>query len=258
MTIPDLPCPWGIDYDDVAAWCPGAPLVDGTEGGPAPGTITQATADAAILAATAAVWQSTGRKYGLCTTTARPCSHRGRCGGLCGAWCCSTTYYDRLDLDPRGRAPVVSVDTVIVAGSELAAGTDYTLVDSRWLLRLPAGTRWPTRSDIAGDPPDVELAWTHGVAPTTDLALNAVVPLACELAKKAAGQECSIPDRVVSVSREGASFVMTDITALVQEGLVGPPGVIAAIRRDHPLGPAVGSPGVFDPAAYSGFATLGE
>lgn len=241
MPIPSLPCPWDVAYSDVQLYCPTAPVVDDDEE-PAAGTITSDEADAAVLTATAVLWEATGRRFGVCTRTARPCAHRGRCAGACGASCCSTTYYDRIDLDPHGRSPVDAVASVVVAGDTLDAES-YAVVDARWLLRLPPLTRWPTRSDIAGDPPDLEIEWSYGTPPPTDLVLSAVVPLACELAKKYAGQPCSIPDNVISVSREGAQFVMTDLTALVSDGHIGPPSVIAAIRRAHPYGPSVQQPG---------------
>lgn len=241
MTIPALDCPWDVAYSDVQLYCPSAPAVDDSES-PAEGTITTEQAEAVVAAATAAVWEATGRRYGICTRTARPCSHRGRCAGACGAFCCSSTHYDRLDLDPLGRAPVRAVRLVTESGDVLTE-QDFALVDARWLLRTPTGTRWPTRTDIAGSPPDIEITWEYGTAPSADLLTNGVVPLACELAKKAAGLQCSIPDNVITVSREGAQFVMTDLTALVTDGHIGPPSVIAAIRRAHPYGPAVGQPG---------------
>jgi hypothetical protein len=237
VTVPDRVCTWGVSWADVELYCATAP------------TLTDAQGEAAVAAAEEAIRSATGNRFGVCELTARSCARS--CGGTCGSPCCSTTYYDRLDLDPTGRQPVQEVLSVTESSTGLIID-EYALQDQRWLLRLPSGERWPHRSDVGDPVPDLEVVWTAGRPPPQDLILNGVIPLACDLGKKIAGVECSIPDNVLTVSREGASFVMNDVTNLVQDGLLGPASVIAAIRRAHPYGAAVSSPGgLLDPAAVT-------
>lgn len=245
--IPQQLCTWGVAYSDVLAGCRNAPPIDDAET-PAQGTVTTAQATLAVRAAEEAIFQATGGRFSVCTRVARPCGCSG-CGGSCGAYACVTGRYDRIDLDPHDRSPVVDV-LAVTEGATALTVDQYAVQDNRWLLRLPVGTRWPARrTDIAADEPDLEVVWTHGTAPPADLLLNGVVPLACDLARKLAGLECAIPDRVVSVTTEGSQFVMTDLTSMVERGLAGPVSTLAAVQRAHPHGAQVSSPaGIFNPA----------
>lgn len=227
------PCAWDVDYLTVQAYCPSAPEVTDDS---ASGTITPTVAESVVTQGVAAIWAATGRQYGICQYTARVCSGCGRstCRGLC-----TGDRYARIDLDPLAHRPVQSVERVTV-GNTLLNESDYAVQDGRWLLRRPSGTTWPRVSDIAGDVADIQITWQAGYPPDEDLIVNAAIPLICELAKKAAGQRCSIPDEVVAVNREGVQFITVDLDALVRSGTVGPPGVLAAVTRAYPGG--LGSP----------------
>lgn len=241
MTVPALSCPWNVTYDDVLLSCASAPTI-----GVADRQVTRPVADSAVAAAVATVWAATGQRFGVCTRTARFCRNCGRSGGCTGR--CSSRYYDRLDLDPFGRDHVVAVVSV-TAGVDVLTVDDYALLDGRWLMRLPSGTRWPTQRDVASTPPDIEVTWQHGTPPPVDLLLNGVIPLACDLAKASAGLPCSIPPEVVSLNREGANYVMRDVTALVLDGKIGPPSTLAAITRAQPWGTAYShTGGIVDPS----------
>lgn len=223
------PCTWSVTWDMVAECCPGSAV-----------STDQQTA--ALTAAVAAVWEATGRQFGVCADTAYPCR---ACS--CGMSPCGCVPYDTIDLSEFG-GRVVSVDTVVENGTTLSSGTDYAVLDYRWLVRKPTGTPWPTNQDPFAVPIPLSVAWHHGVAPPSDLVYNAVIPLACELARACAGEACALStDRVQTVVREGVTFAMVAPGTASDEGLFGIPRIDAAIRRANPGGVGSAITGASDP-----------
>lgn len=236
------PGSWGIEWDDI---------ID------APAVTDPTMQDTLLAAAIVSVWYMTGQRFGIYTETAlRPLPHR--CDrNWPGAF--SGYYYDALDLDPSETSPVVAVTEVVVDGTALDAGTDYGVVNNRWLIRTPSGTVWPVVQDIAAEP-DASLfsvSWRHGLAPTADLLDNAVCALVRQLWKAWNHQACSLnPQTVQSVQREGISFALVSPGDVWKIGRTGDAGIDAACVRAWPFGPAVAdTPTFFDPATYHpGFA----
>lgn len=234
-----------------------------------------ATQEAALSLATTIMWAATGRRYGPCELTIRPCQSKeraetyraypvwwagsngalpfpylaggrwfnGPCG--CGAGCCCRPHCE-IVLD----GPVTSVVEVLVDG--VATPADEYRVDvvggAYHLVKTSAGC-WPTCQDfnVAGDAVgSFAVTYTRG-APTPPSALYATGVLACTLGKQIAGGDCGLPPRVTSLARQGvtAEFVAeaVDLVDVFTTGIQPVDMVIRALnpgRRTRP--PAVFSP----------------
>lgn len=212
------PCPW--DPILCCTWPTGSEAVTGN----------------AILAATESLWQASGQRYGLCTSTIRPCRrdcfnqqgwpfsggswwewtgagtwpqpllYKGlwyniTCGGGCGGDCsCGVLSETILP------GPVAAVTQVMLDGSVLASGS-YRLDDNAKLVRTDGGM-WPTCQDMAS--PDtasntwsVTFQWGETVPTLGRLALG---ELACEYARACMGEECRLPKNVASLARQGVQI----------------------------------------------------
>ena len=227
------PGDWGVTWDGIP--------------NPPSQILNCADQDLIVAAAIAHIWRSTGRQFGLHRTVLRPCL---RCGcpnpGLCGCF-----WYDQIDLDSSGgERPVTAVTFVKVDGVALDPATDYGVINNRWLVRTPQGDRWPPCQDEAAIPAPLEIDWTWGISPDSDLVLNAVYPLIAQLALAEGGQDCQLdPTIVKSVQREGVSFAFLSDGGAWKEGATGIARIDAAIIRAWPFGAKVQmAPGFFDPA----------
>lgn len=212
------PCePWDLD----TACCV---LPDGTD----PDLIAKWQA-----VATDILYDASGRRYGPCEVTVRPClrSCFGSWTGFADGG--SAIPFPVLDVDGEWRnistcgcrdscscgslsevlldGPVASVVSVVVDGTELDAA-DYRLdrVGDSWrLLRTDGGT-WPSCSDITaecGDPGSFCVTYMQGLA-VPDLGTQAVSELTCELVKSCLPgcKECRLPKTVQSVTRRGVTI----------------------------------------------------
>lgn len=194
------------------------------------------------------LWAASGRQFGLCTSTYRPCV-RGceggdgqinewniigvkplltwdpwagsifasiRCG--CAAQVCSCTRLEVLDLWDR---PVRKVNEVIIDGDVLDESA-YRLSKNR-LLRID-GESWPLCQDWTVDADQVG-AWTveyvHGRPAPFGGKVSAGI-LASELAKAVCNDDtCELPRRVQTVSRAGVTVGFVDPMQFLAEGKTG-------------------------------------
>jgi hypothetical protein len=201
----------------------------------------------ALQAATDVLWSLTGQRFGLCTTTLRPCRRscygedwwaqsgwweygrypnptwiRGTwynlgCGG-CGDTCSC------VDLEETVLpAPVHAILEVKVDGTALEP-SDYSLQDYRKLVRVD-GERWPDCNDLT-------LADTEAGTWSITLQVGEEVPvlgrmalgeLACEFARGLAGEACRLPAGVQQVTRQGVSMTFNELSKIFDAGLVGLP-----------------------------------
>jgi hypothetical protein len=222
--LPTRPCePWAAEFP-----CSGVP---------------QSTDDeilaANLMVATEVLWALSGRRYGTCTETVRPCRREpagrldariwvapemwswprawsyacGRCSGECG---CAATPSIVL-----WRRPVTAILDVVVDGETLTADA-YRLDDHRRLVRTD-GEQWPTSQDPDapdGSPGTWSVSYRWGTPPPT-AGVAAVQTLACELTRGQLGLDCALPERVTSVSRQGISYTISDPTSLLDKGRTG-------------------------------------
>lgn len=218
------------------------------------------------------VWRLSGRRFGLCETTVRPCRQPctsgtgaaygpawpvsgplgaaftpvldggqwlnlacGRCVGDCS---CSTLCEVILP------GPVDSIVEVLLDGAVVDPG-EYLVLDHRSLVaRSDSGGCWPTCQDLSL--PDSEVGtfsvrYLQGI-PIPPGGIGTVSTLACEFGKACANVSgCRLPRRVQSVTREGVRLDFIDPMTFLDDGLTGLYDVDLWIRAVNPGGLARGA-----------------
>lgn len=250
MTCPGTgPCePWTLDL-----CC----LTTGELPGPCMGgePVPTPLLDSATLAASQFLWARTGRQFGSCTVTIRPC--RKLCldrldwsqfAGfpyypfyLDGQWVnlscvcgddCSCTKMSQIAL-PR---PACSVSEVVIDGAVLPPSS-YRIDDFSRLVRLD-GFDWPRCQDMNASLDEVGsfgVTVTYGkVVP--ELVYLAAAEVACDLIKACMGQACALPQRATSVARQGVTVAMAAAQAAWKDGQTGYKLVDLAIQAYNPNG----------------------
>lgn len=184
MAQPDYPCDaWTTETALTACGCPDS-LLDSSN------------VTAAITAATAWLYEQTGRRFpGVCTTTERPC--RDACSHSVGSCFCGSA-----DVVELTYGPIVSIDSVTEAGVAVSSG-NYTTLPPNYLIRTD-GRSWPSCNSLVAADAFV-VTYTHGVA-VPALAQLAAADLAIEILKSCNGDTCSLPAGTVSVTRRGVSM----------------------------------------------------
>ena len=238
---PSLPCSWDVDVSCCDEWDTFSPTLQ--------------TAAAEYGAFT--VWAATGRRFGLCERTIRPCGKWCENNGVNGyywtdgtfmpyifngewrnCWCgspgfcmCQPTCQIRLP-GPVYAIPItgVSQDGAVVPASS------WRVDNGIWLVRTD-GVCWPDRQDFDVDSGAGTLFVTYikGL-PVPSVLQRAAGELACEWAKSCQGQACRLPQRVQSVSRQGVSVQMVPIDVLLKNGFTGVTTVDQVIRNFNPTG----------------------
>lgn len=242
----NLVIPIEVDLDGVSA-------AGGATVGPCSWTIPDplcceewATLDPAIQSsardyAALILWAATGRQFGLCSVTVRPCGMKRCDDGMaefsgydfssgtwvpyifngtwfncsCGGACCC---------DPRCQVrligPVDSIVEVTIGGIAVDPNT-YRVDDNHWLVRT-AGECWPTCADMDTDDGDnvFEVTYLRGTTPPPAL-LRAASTLMCEWGRGCTGGDCRLSNRVTSIARQGVSIEMADPNAILEDGLTG-------------------------------------
>lgn len=226
MTVRTGPCDWPIAYPGCT---PGEPIPEPLSSLPASGMVEQM--------AVSYLWNWTGKNYGVCTHTVRPC--RQDCMDGVSSWNGSGPYTgvgtpwtpvivdglwfnvgcgvcgDRCGCDGhaplRLPGPVADVQAVIEDGAVLDPAT-YR-VDNNTLLVRTDGRAW--------SPCGLEITYGIGVAVPEGGQVAAGV-LANELAKAACGDKsCGLPQRVQTITRQGVSIAMLDAFDDIDKGHTG-------------------------------------
>lgn len=204
--------------------------------------LSPAVTGTAVEVATEVLWGLSGRQFGYCTTTVRPC--RRTCNDLWlatwgdymyplpaligGRWynltcgvcsdSCSCTELSEVVL-PDTVAEIVSVK---LDGSPMVTGA-YRVDNGHLLVRTDGG-RWPYCQDLSK--PDTQLnTWSvtakYG-APVPSAGQLAVGELACELAKSLSGDgTCRLPRNVTQVQRQGVTINYAKVAEAMKEGSLG-------------------------------------
>ena len=215
-------------------WCeelsPAAAAVTGTFIGPA----------------TEALWAASGRRFGLCEVTIRPCRrtcygevwppqsslvagwgggpwpaliggqwYNLTCGG-CGGVCSCTTLQEAVLPTPAHSIVEVKID-----GTPLVTGS-YRIDESRVLVRTDGGS-WPLCQEL--DKADTEEGtWSVTLNVGEDvpeLGKLALGELIGEMAKACTGEKCQLPRPVQSLVRQGVTMTFLDPNELFKNRRIG-------------------------------------
>lgn len=193
------------------------------------------------------LWALTGRQFGACEVTVRPCYRRceprsyetygvwmdspygggrsylpfvdslgdWRNCGCCGICCCGASCEIWLP------GPIISIQEVTISG--VAVDPLTYRVDNAELLVRQGGECWPQCQDFdvaSGGEGSLVVTYTRGAVLPAAGALAAGA-LACEFAKACTGADCAIPENVTSISRGGVNFQLVTPTDAFQNGLTG-------------------------------------
>jgi hypothetical protein len=226
-------------------------------------TFPAAVQTAATEYATTILWAATGRRFGLCPVTVRPCGRYTHGGtpsvfgytfslygpggagwypyiGDDGEWrncaCPATGCGCRPDCEVYLPAPVASITQVRVDGV-IVPGTSYRVDNNKWLVRTD-GECWPTQADLNVNAGTgfFEVQYVRGEAVPAALA-NAAGMLACEYAKACTGAgDCRLPATVQSIARQGVTVQFLDFDMLLKRGMTGITEVDTVIQALNPSG----------------------
>lgn len=208
------------------------------------------------------LWAATARQYGLCELTVRPCGRYCEGGGgwdgayydgygtwvpyiwngewkncWCGAGagCCTC----QPDCQVYLPGPVHSVTAVRVGGESLnVTGGGIFVLDQQWLVRVDTDKCWPkcgNQNLAPGDPNAFEVTYLRGLPVPAALAY-AYGALSCEYAKACLGLPCRLPGRVSSISRQGVTVSMVDVSELLRNNLTGLWDIDSVIISLNPQG----------------------
>lgn len=243
------PCTWPVDLSCVPDW----------------ETYSASARSAAVSWAAYILWALTGRQYGPCSITVRPCGPRcsGPSGymtfpvrsdgssGAMGPWMvpwidagvwrncgCAGGCSCAADCEIALPGPVAAVDEVTVGGVTLPASA-YRLDIVRGLPVLVRidGECWPECQDMnanTDEPGSFAITYQRGVYVPRAGQL-AAGQLAGEFAKACSGQDCALPQQLASLTRNGVEVQVVDPATFLDAGLTGLANVDMWIRAVNPL-----------------------
>ena len=192
----------------------------------------------ALRAATNIVWKLSGRQFGVCETTVRPCQQCGCPSHLIGGrgptgpsgWplkteadcgtCCQCA--GACDL-PSLHLPSLpnQIIEILIDGITLDPAA-YRLYNAD-LLRVDGGT-WPCTQNLAspvGAPDAFSIRYTYG-HPVPEEGRLAARILACELLKADCGDPtCQLSDRVQQITRQEETLAFVDPVDSFDQGRTG-------------------------------------
>jgi hypothetical protein len=223
-------------------------------------TYSPALTGYAVSMATRVLWALSGRRFGTCTVTLRPCrqdcydswpwgwsmwdsSVLGTsvwsdyrywfplsCGACTSGCSCSSVSEVRLP------SPVSSVAQVLIDGTPLATGA-YRVDNNRLLVRTDGG-QWPLCNDLSKN--DTEAGtWSVTAAYGEEVPVSgrmAMGELMCEIVKAGSGVDCRLPPGVTSIVRQGITIQYPDVGQLLREGRTGLYLVDMFLASENPHG----------------------
>lgn len=224
--IDPLPCGPYVTPEALLACCSTAVEAGYTVTSP---QVLDAIADASLL-----LYYWTGRTYGTCEATVRPC--RG-CVGECRDCCCDPGGIE------LGLWPITNLTEVWYDG-EAQPIENFHIDNFRTLVRsVDNDEPWPRCSNLwaaKGSPEDnetngyvFEVSFEYGI-PVPGMLERAARVLACELLNDACIGNCRLPEKVTTVSRRGLTMEVASSSELLSNNLTGLYQVDLAIRALNP------------------------
>lgn len=220
------------------------------------------------------LWSATGKRYGLCERTYRPC--RQDCGTywggrpspyrVAGEWLnlsCGTCS-GGCGCDTISEVTIADTDSVVglrIDGVDVDPLDAVAVYDRRRIIRTD-GEPWPGCQNLSST--DGPGTWSITVMQGVPLPPGAEFVagiLTCELAKACAGDdECRLPRRIQTLSRQGVTVGFQDNTleslSLMRTGLWEVDSWIEAARTTVGITASVSSVDVTPPSVLT-WPTLG-
>ena len=205
--------------------------------------------------ATQVIWVASGRQFGTCEVTVRPCGNEPCDDGI-GGWYWSNGQFIPYILDgvwyncgcpgmcscaARCKVmlpgPVASVTSVSVDGAVIDPAT-YRVDNGLWLVRTGDGNCWPQHQDFDVDSGAGTFFVTYERGTPVPTPLLAVAgSYACEWARGCAGAaDCKLPSRIITLTRQDVIYEFQPIDELLELGLTGVPEWDVVIRSYNPYG----------------------
>lgn len=236
------PCVWPIQYTECASGGDDESLPE------AIGDLSPEQRERVEKMATEFLWNWTGRGFGLCEVSVRPCrlacsrpsTYYGgsRVGGVriapmhgggfwvdYGCGCPPTLHGCRCGTGPASiklPGPVASVEEIRIDGAVLERG-NYRVDNHNLLVRTDGGI-WPSCQDMEAtiDQPNTwQVDYTRGAPVPTGGQVAAGV-LAEEMALALCNDgACKLPERVQTVTRQGVTMAMIDLMEDMDRGRTG-------------------------------------
>lgn len=195
----------------------------------------------AVRAASRVLWTLSGRRFGQCPVTWRPCAddcddftfvplwdwrsgymvppwdfyRLPYCSGGCRGGCSCTHIPTILLPDSVSRIVEVKLD-----GTPMATGAYRR--DGRSLMRTD-GAAWPRCNNLALDD-DQPGTWSVSAVlgeEVPDSGRLAMGELVCEILKTASGVDCRLPPGVTQLVRQGVTIQYPDMGQLLKDGRTG-------------------------------------
>lgn len=238
---PAMPCSWSVDVSCCSTW----------------GDYNTELQTAAAEYGAFTVWAATGRRFGLCARTIRPCGRQCTdcangyfwsegmwvpyvfngiwrncwCGSALGCCTCEPSCQVWLP------GPVASIPATGITQDGAVVPVDAWRVDNgQWLVRTDDEC-WPDCQDYDADMGTNTFTVTYFQGlPVPTVLQRAAGELACEWAKSCLGQPCRLPQRIQSISRQGVTISMVDVDSLLARGLTGIQTVDQVIAMFNPYG----------------------
>jgi hypothetical protein len=229
------------NFGPCSAWAPVWPCDISAESPTATGR--------AAMSATEILWAMSGRQFGTCEVTLRPCrrtcygdgwwsSYGGpweagyagdynypyawldlglSCGACSGG--CSCTEISEVILP----SPVSQIISVMMDGTPMATGGAAYRVDNNRLLVRTDGQKWPLCNDLSKA--DTEPGtWSVTAAYGKDVPVSgqlAVGEMACEILRAMRGNDCRLPAGIQQIARQGITISFPEVGALFRDGRTG-------------------------------------
>jgi hypothetical protein len=211
--------------------------------------------------ATRVIWAASGRQYGLCTTTVRPCwmnqlplyqtfpvgtygegywSLVGTPGGgvqvFPGAQCSCAAACACLPPQVALPGPVASVTEVVIDGVTLDPAA-YRVDNSTYLVRQD-GQSWPQAQNLSavdGSAGTWHVTYQLGQAVPPSLQ-DAAGLYACEVGRALTGGTCQLPNRVRQITRAGTTIDFVNTDDYLKDGRTGYDQVDMILHSYNPWG----------------------
>lgn len=229
------PCDWPIDYTT----CPSCKPLDDFDAD------EEDDGKSRLLFETMAgdyLWRWSGKMFGLCEKTVRPCRPYPQGGSsftgsgapwtpviIEGDWVnltCGSCYSNSCDCEEVDAivlpGPIHEIETVTIDGKVLAP-ENYRVIGLDRLSRTDGG-EWPRYQNmnaLSGEDGSFVVVYTSGIAVPAGGQVAAGI-LACEFAKASCNDSsCALPKRLQSITRQGVSMAILDNFDDLDSGYTG-------------------------------------